>query len=71
MKSIKSQRFTEWYMQLKKTPSTEEAWNAGWEYAVEQAILMMREKEILWKESAKDFSVGVGVAASKIGADLL
>ena len=71
MKDIKSQRFQEWYMTLKTNATTEDAFNAGWRYAIEQALLMMKEKELQWKDSAVDFSVGVGVAASKIGADLL
>lgn len=71
MKSIKSQRFQEWYMTLKNNPSTEESFNAGWRYAIDQALLMMREKELQWKDDAVDFSVGVGVAASKIGSELL
>lgn len=71
MKDIKSQRFQEWYMLLSVQPTTEDAFNAGWRYAIEQALLMMKEKELQWKDSAVDFSVGVGVAASKIGADLL
>jgi hypothetical protein len=71
MKPIKSQRFLEWHYSLSRTPSPEEAFNAGWTMAVDQAILMMRERELEWKDSATDFAMGVGVTASKIGADLL
>ena len=71
MKPIKSQRFLEWHYTLDKSPTPEEAFNAGWRMAIDQAILMMREREIEWKDSAADFATGVGVTASKIGADLL
>ena len=64
MKPIKSQRFLEWHYTLDKSPTPEEAFNAGWRMAIDQAILMMREREIEWKDSAADFATGVGVTST-------
>jgi hypothetical protein len=67
--TIKDDRLKEWKA-MASNPTIDDAFLAGWKYAIDQALLMMKEKESKWRPDNLDLAFGANVLQIKIGSEL-